>query len=120
MYYAMSDIHGRFDKYQEMLEQIEFVPRDTLYVLGDVIDRGADGFKILLDMARRPSVINLLGNHEDMSMKALPGIFREMGVYQGETVTEADEKAKNHWFRNGGELSLDDFLRLDNQQEQAA
>ena len=40
MYYAISDIHGRFDKYQEMLELIEFALRDTLYVLGDVIDRG--------------------------------------------------------------------------------
>lgn len=40
MYYAMSDIHGRFDKYKEMLSLIDFTPRDTLYVLGDVIDRG--------------------------------------------------------------------------------
>ena len=29
-----------FYKYQEMLELIEFAFRDTLYVLGDVIDRG--------------------------------------------------------------------------------
>lgn len=36
----MSDIHGCFDKYKEMLELIEFVPGDTLYVLGDVTDRG--------------------------------------------------------------------------------
>ncbi len=28
-----------FYKYQEMLELIEFAFRDTLYVLGDVIDR---------------------------------------------------------------------------------
>ena len=56
MYYAMSDIHGCFDKYQEMLELIEFVPRDTLYVLGDVIDRGPDGIRILQDMNTRPNV----------------------------------------------------------------
>ena len=29
-----------FYQYQEMLELIEFAFRDTLYVLGDVIDRG--------------------------------------------------------------------------------
>ena len=39
MIYVMSDLHGCFDKYKEMLSLIDFAPRDTLYVLGDVIDR---------------------------------------------------------------------------------
>ena len=43
MIYVMSDLHGCFDKYKEMLSLIDFAPRDTLYVLGDVIDRGPDG-----------------------------------------------------------------------------
>ena len=64
MTYVMSDIHGCYEKYRSMLETIEFAGDDTLYVLGDVLDRGPDGFKILLDMAARPNVIGLLGNHE--------------------------------------------------------
>ena len=36
-----------------MLSLIEFTLRDTLYVLGDVIDRGPDGIKILQDMMLR-------------------------------------------------------------------
>ena len=47
MTYVMSDIHGHYDKYREMLETIEFAADDTLYVLGDVLDRGSDGFKTL-------------------------------------------------------------------------
>ena len=39
MIYVISDLHGRFDRYQQMLEVIEFTLDDTLYVLGDVIDR---------------------------------------------------------------------------------
>ena len=66
MTYAVSDIHGCYDKYIDLLRKISFGPHDTLYVLGDVIDRGPDGFKILLDMAQRSNVINLLGNHEVM------------------------------------------------------
>ena len=50
MIYTISDIHGCYDKYQELLRTIHFSPDDTLYVLGDVIDRGPDGFKTLLDM----------------------------------------------------------------------
>lgn len=57
MIYAMSDIHGYYDKYQTMLGVIKFTADDTLYVLGDVLDRGPDGFKILWDMAQRPNVV---------------------------------------------------------------
>ena len=66
MYYAMSDIHGCFDKYKEMLSLIEFTLRDTLYVLGDVIDRGPDGIKILQDMMLRPNVFPLLGDRKSV------------------------------------------------------
>ena len=69
MNYAISDIHGRFDKYKEMLSLIDFAPRDTLYVLGDVIDRGPDGIPILQDMMLRPNVFPLLGNHLGRFMK---------------------------------------------------
>ena len=50
MKYVISDIHGHFDKYKEMLEKINFTDGDTLYILGDVVDRGPDGIKILQDM----------------------------------------------------------------------
>ena len=78
MTYAISDIHGCYDKYRELLRAIRFRPEDTLYILGDVIDRGPHGFKILLDMAQRPNVIGLMGNHEAMAIQALPGIMRSV------------------------------------------
>jgi len=66
MTYAMSDIHGCYDKYIAMLEKIQLKDDDTLIVLGDVIDRGEDGIKILLDMMDRPNIRPFLGNHEMM------------------------------------------------------
>lgn len=39
MIYVISDIHGCYDKYIKMLEKIRFSSEDTLYVLGDVLDR---------------------------------------------------------------------------------
>ncbi len=38
----ISDLHGHYDKYRAMLTEIQFKSTDTLYVLGDVIDRGPD------------------------------------------------------------------------------
>lgn len=97
MTYAVSDIHGCYDEYKRLLEEIHFGEQDTLYVLGDVLDRGPSGFQILLDIASSPNVLMLKGNHEKMALDAL-------------TAKEFDDI--DLWFYNGGETSLNDFLDL--------
>lgn len=64
MTYVMSDIHGCYDKYMNMLSKINFSCDDTLYILGDVVDRGNGGMKVILDAAARENVITLKGNHD--------------------------------------------------------
>lgn len=118
MVYAMSDIHGCYDKYIAMLEKINFRAEDTLYVLGDVLDRGPDGFKVLLDLASRPNVVVLRGNHEAMAMRALPYILQTICSDKELTDTAAD--TIELWFHNGGETSLEDFLLLDAEQAVAS
>lgn len=118
MIYAVSDIHGCYDRYRELLKKIRFGPGDTLYVLGDVIDRGPDGFKMLLDMARQPNVVNLMGNHEAMALAALSQILIAMEKGGGIAFSGDASKAVKLWFYNGGELSLADFLWLNEEQEQ--
>ena len=46
-HYVMSDIHGEGSRFYAMLDRIGFSSADTLYILGDVIDRGADGVSLL-------------------------------------------------------------------------
>lgn len=46
--YAISDIHGEYEKFMELLEEIELEENDTLYVLGDVLDRGKHPIKTVL------------------------------------------------------------------------
>jgi serine/threonine protein phosphatase 1 len=60
----MSDIHGCYEKYIKMLDIINFSDNDTLFVLGDVIDRGDESFRVLKDMSMRTNVIPIMGNHE--------------------------------------------------------
>ena len=52
--YVMSDIHGDYERYRKMLQLIRFKDTDTLYILGDIIDRGSNGIKILQDMMMVP------------------------------------------------------------------
>ena len=43
----------------DMLEKINFSDEDTLYILGDIVDRGPDGIKIYQDMMKRKKYIKL-------------------------------------------------------------
>lgn len=69
--YCISDIHGEYDRYMAMLDLINFSDTDTLFVLGDVIDRRPSGVDVLLDIMSRSNVRMILGNHEDMCLKTL-------------------------------------------------
>ena len=67
----MSDIHGRKDRFDDVLKQIKLTKNDTLYILGDVIDRNPDGITILKYIMHKPNIKMLLGNHEYMMLNAL-------------------------------------------------
>lgn len=76
MTYVMSDIHGQYKLFLKMLKTIHFCESDTLYVLGDVIDRGPDGIDCLQDIMKRKNIKMILGNHEHMMLNAMDEIYR--------------------------------------------
>ena len=43
MTYVMADIHGNLERFNSIMKQIRLKDDDTLYILGDVIDRFPDG-----------------------------------------------------------------------------
>ena len=113
MQYAVSDIHGCYDKYVQLLRRIDFKESDTLYVLGDMIDRGPDGLKILLDISMRPNIIPFLGNHEYAALTCLPWLMEELT----ETNTEPDVllwrlNSIQGWMADGGDVTIEAFRRL--------
>ena len=117
MIYAVSDLHGCYDLYRQLLDKLDLEEQDTLYVLGDALDRGPEGFQILSDMASRPQVVGLLGNHEAMALDALPGLLGSLENSRA-SMSRSDRANASLWFSNGGESSLRDFLRLDKGQRQ--
>ena len=63
MKYVIADIHGNERRFNSILKQISLQSEDTLYVLGDVIDRYPGGIRILRRIMSMPNVEMLLGNH---------------------------------------------------------
>ena len=119
MIYVMSDIHGEYEKYEAMLKQIHFSDQDTLYVLGDVIDRGRDGLKTMLDMMQRPNVIALIGNHEWMAARCLPWLQREITEEFLRQLQEEKIQALSLWLNNGAMTTIAEFQRLSDSQRTA-
>ena len=109
--YVLSDIHGCYDEYLEMLEKIDFGPEDTLYFLGDAIDRGPDGIKIMLDMMEHPNIHAILGNHEAMALDALP-VLEAIRGNANTGVTAGDKSKLEKWIFNGSLPSIIEYTSL--------
>lgn len=97
MHYVCADIHGNWGKYQAMLQGLNLDCEDRLYILGDAVDRGRDGIRILQDIKSRRNVSFLIGNHELF----LYGCIR-CGI----------DEWTDSWMENGGRPTADAFLRL--------
>ena len=48
--YVVSDIHGQYKLFMKMLKKIRLKDEDTLYVLGDILDRGPDPIRLVLKL----------------------------------------------------------------------
>jgi serine/threonine protein phosphatase 1 len=94
--YAVGDIHGRLDLLNALLSKIE-ADRERapdlehhLVLLGDYIDRGPESAgvidRIMGLASSEPHLTLLMGNHEDMMLRAIDG----------------DRNQLKLWARNGG------------------
>ena len=120
MTYVMSDIHGQYEKYLTMLEKIACSDDDTLYVLGDVIDRGPQPTELLTDMSMRANVIPILGNHEVMASVLLRRLCVEVTEENAETQITAELLQSIYaWREDGGDTTLAGFRRLPPEDREA-
>ena len=113
MTYATSDIHGYpLDDFLRLLEKAGFSDSDTLYVLGDVIDRNGDGGVAMLRwMMRRPNVEMLRGNHEDMMLSCMPW-FEEISEENIRGLDVEKLRLLYQWVRNGAAPTIQSLRKL--------
>lgn len=70
--YAIGDLQGCYDPFRRLLDAIQFKPdRDTLWLCGDLVNRGPKSLKTLRFVKKLgSSAITVLGNH-DLHLLAL-------------------------------------------------
>lgn len=104
MIYCISDIHGRIDLFDKMLEQINLKNGDMLYIIGDCIDRGG-GLKVLQrikELSDQGLATLLMGNHE------LLFAYNLQGHKDDKTIEEAVELGYEYEKENN---SLNDVIQ---------
>lgn len=99
-HYVTADLHGCYDAFIDLLQKIRFQDDDIIYIIGDVVDRGPEGIKLLKYIKKAPNIILLLGNHEMMMRNAL------------------NSKDNELWFYNGGMITYHRFLKLAKEEQE--
>jgi len=90
--FAISDIHGRTDRFVDVVNRAGITSNDKLIVMGDLIDRNKGGLKLMKKLSDMPNVTILLGNHELM--------MRDAMLFNG---------SWENWFYNGGAETYDEY-----------
>jgi len=79
--YITSDLHGDYYRFIKMLKAIDFDDKkDSMYILGDVLDRGKYGIKLLnyiRSFIEKGCMYLIKGNHELFAEMYLTGRLKE-------------------------------------------
>lgn len=114
MIYIISDIHGCYAEYKQLLKDINFKDSDELYVLGDILDRGPHPIKVLQDMMMRPNVFPIIGNHDFLGVMMLKKLSVEITEENADNIlSEDDMQIYMDWMEDGGMTTLSEFKELD-------
>ena len=116
--YVISDIHGNYNAYMDMLKKIQFDDDDILYILGDILDRGPNPIQVILDVMKRPNVEVLAGNHCVMALECLSFLLKEITQ---ESLADLDREMFGkflNWRQNGASTTIKEFLKYDRSIQQ--
>ena len=101
--YCIGDLQGCNAPFQRLLEKIDFSPsRDTLYLLGDLVNRGPESLATLRSLSALGDAAQcLLGNH-DLHLLALWQGVRPVGRHDTarDILQAPDSQALLEWLRH--------------------
>lgn len=101
--YCIGDLQGCSAPFQRLLEAIDFSPsRDTLYLLGDLVNRGPDSLGVLRQLhALGDAAQCLLGNHDLHLLAVWQGVRKPSRKDTLRDVLQApDHEALLDWLRH--------------------
>lgn len=102
--YACSDLHGQYELWQHIRDYC--LPEDTIFFLGDAIDRGTDNLRTFSELLSDERVTFIKGNHENM--------IENYGKQFLKTKIETADISL--WMLNGGENTLTSLCQMEKEK----
>lgn len=108
--YVMSDLHGCKSEFDQMLEKISFSPSDTMWIVGDICDRGTHSMELLLQIISMKNIHCIIGNHDEWLKK----FSRELIIMKKGLYDRCDQREDYILWRraNSGDDTIEQFLAL--------
>ena len=110
--WVIADVHGCFKTLKALMEE-KICPStsDTLYFLGDYIDRGPQS-KQVIDYIRtlqrsNMNVVALMGNHEESRIQSILEARSQQKKWLG--LFKKSNFTRNAWYNFGGETTMSSF-----------
>ena len=100
-----------------LIEKIGLKDEDTLYILGDVLDRGPRPIKTLQKIMKMPNVICILGNHELMALDCVEFLLKEIPDKNPDNIDTLMLKNIMRWVRNGNDTTLTELRTLSSETQ---
>ncbi len=113
MYYVMSDLHGEYQKYLRMLELLQLSEEDSLFILGDMVDRGKQPVTLIQDIMTRKNIFPIMGNHDCLAWCFLQNLCMDI---TSESIMAAfsneDAQEMLLWIDDGGATTFAEFQKI--------
>lgn len=114
--YAVSDLHGHLDLFNQIKEYIN--EDDIVYALGDFGDRGPEPWRTLQAVLDDSQFIYLIGNHDLMLIESIKSLLRISEDKWHKAMYFYTEKSPfNDLFYNGGKYTLEDWTENSNRMK---
>lgn len=116
MIYAMSDIHGQYEAFIDILDQIKLTQSDIIYFLGDYVDWGEGSIQVIdkcMQLEEKGLAKCLIGNHDLMFLNQLKKDASRYGCGLGNSLI-----IDNCWSNNGGLKTYYDYSLLDDSHKE--
>ena len=117
--YVIGDIHGELEQLKTLLRKMDLKDTDTLYILGDVVDRGPHPVKALQYLMTLPNCICIAGNHEVMALANLHLLVQEITDDMLAKLSKEDMGQLLEWAHNGASTTIAEFTKLSTEDRSA-
>lgn len=77
MRYVLSDSHGEYELFEQLLLKLNFSLEDEMYICGDIIDKGDSSIRLAKYISSFPNMYCVIGNHELSFLKFYHSLLQE-------------------------------------------